>query len=75
MFGRFLGGGKNSSCVLRDVENCLEAETVSGRRRVELRSPYVVAVEEARPLQAVLVRLAVRGEEYKALDGFIAAEE
>ena len=75
ILGRFFGGGKYSSCDLLDVENCLEAEIVIGRRIDELRSPHVVAVEEARPRQAVLRRLAVRVGANSALDGFIAADE
>lgn len=39
IWGRFLGGWKNSSCDLLDVENCREADTARGRRRDELRSP------------------------------------
>ena len=74
MLGRFFGGGKYSSCDLRDVENCLEADIVMGRRMDEHRSPGVVAVEEARPLQADLLRLAVRLGANSALDGFIAAD-
>lgn len=75
MLGRFFGGGKYSSCDLLDVENCLEADIVMGRRMDELRSPYVVAVEEARPRPAVLLRLAVKVGVISALDGFITADE
>lgn len=75
ILGRFLGGGKYSSWDLLDVENCLEADTAMGRRMDELRSPYVVAVEDARPRQAVLLRLAVSVGVNNALDGFIADGE
>ena len=72
MFGRFFGGWKNSSCDLLDVENCLEVEAASGRRRDELRSPYML-VEDAKPLHAVLLRLVVKAGENSALDGFIVS--
>lgn len=65
MLGRFLGGGKNSSWDLRDVENCLEVETARGRRKDEFRSPQVV-VDEARPL-----RLAVKAGVNSAFDEFM----
>ncbi len=75
MLGRFFGGGKYSNCDLLEVENCLEAVIVMGRRMDELRNPYVVAVEGARPLQAALLRLAVRAGANNALDGCIAEEQ
>lgn len=73
MFGRFFGGGKYSSCVLREVENCREALADSGlRRTLPERSPKVAEAEALRPLQAVLEMLAVIGDEKTARDGFIA---
>ena len=73
MLGRFLGGWKNSSCDLLEVENCRDVWMVKGLRMAWLgRRPMAAAGDEAKPLLAALPRLAERVEGKTALEGFIA---
>jgi hypothetical protein len=72
MCGAFFGGGKYSSWLLREVENCREVLAAIGLRRAWLvRSPKLVAPG----LHATLEMLAVIVDESTARDEFIAVQQ